>query len=54
MGTGNESKRYSVQSLLCFRRVCVSPIDIKIAIPLKENGLSEDSTQQLDPQHERF
>ncbi|MCC5624759.1 helicase-related protein [Nostoc sp. CHAB 5715] len=26
-------------------------LDIKIAIPLKENGLPEDSTQQLDPQH---
>ncbi|BAZ33960.1 helicase-like protein (plasmid) [Cylindrospermum sp. NIES-4074] len=26
-------------------------LDIKIAIPLKENGQPEDSTQQLDPQH---
>ncbi|BDI20740.1 hypothetical protein ANSO36C_65420 (plasmid) [Nostoc cf. commune SO-36] len=26
-------------------------LDIKIAIPLKENGLPEESTQQLDPQH---
>ncbi|BAY80431.1 helicase-like protein (plasmid) [Nostoc linckia NIES-25] len=26
-------------------------LDIKIAVPLKENGLPEDSTQQLDPQH---
>lgn len=26
-------------------------LDIKIAIPIKENGLPEDSTQQLDPQH---
>ena len=26
-------------------------LDIKIAIPLQENGLPEDSTQQLDPQH---
>ncbi|MCC2691616.1 helicase-related protein [Nodularia sp. LEGE 04288] len=26
-------------------------LDIKIAIPLKENGLPEDSIQQLDPQH---
>ncbi|MBD2166411.1 DEAD/DEAH box helicase family protein [Calothrix membranacea FACHB-236] len=26
-------------------------LDIKIAIPLKDNGLPEDSTQQLDPQH---
>ncbi|MDZ8263754.1 helicase-related protein [Nostoc sp. ChiQUE01b] len=26
-------------------------LDIKIAIPLTENGLPEDSTQQLDPQH---
>ncbi|MEH2362733.1 helicase-related protein [Nostoc sp.] len=26
-------------------------LDIKIAIPLKQNGQPEDSTQQLDPQH---
>ncbi len=26
-------------------------LDIKIAIPLKDNGLPEDSTKQLDPQH---
>jgi SNF2 family DNA or RNA helicase len=26
-------------------------LDIKIAIPLKENGIPEDSIQQLDPQH---
>ena len=26
-------------------------LDIKIAIPLQENGLPEDSIQQLDPQH---
>ncbi|MEH2069915.1 MAG: helicase-related protein [Nostoc sp.] len=26
-------------------------LDIKIAIPLKENGLPEETTQQLDPQH---
>jgi SNF2 family DNA or RNA helicase len=26
-------------------------LDIKIAIPLKENGLPEESSQQLDPQH---
>ena len=26
-------------------------LDIKIAIPLKDNGLPEESTQQLDPQH---
>ena len=26
-------------------------LDIKIAIPLKENGIPESSEQQLDPQH---
>ncbi|MBO3463931.1 SNF2-related protein, partial [Aetokthonos hydrillicola] len=26
-------------------------LDIKIAIPLQENGLPEDTTQQLDPRH---